>query len=77
MPRGNTIEVNFGLNNTMSKSFPEGTTVADLLSNTSLKAGLGFGDNVVAKVGGVTQSNGYELQHGDVVDLEVRANTKA
>lgn len=77
MPRGKTVEINFGLSNTVTKQFPIGTTIGDLLANAGLRALLGFGENVVAKIDGSVQSNGSVISDGDVINIEVRANTKA
>ncbi len=71
------ITVNFGMSNTLSRDFPSGTTVGNILSDPNLKAALGFGDNVSAKSGGVTLDPGQVLVDGDELDLEVRANKKA
>ncbi len=71
------ITVNFGMSNTLSRDFPSGTTVGNILSDPNLKAALGFGDNVSAKSDGVTLDPGQVLVDGDEIDLEVRANKKA
>lgn len=71
------IIINFGLSNTLSRDFPSGTTVGEVLKNPNLKAALGYGDNVVAKIDGVTQDPSRQLVDGDEVDLEVQANKKA
>lgn len=71
------ITVNFGLSNSLTREVPDGTTVGQILSNSNWMTTLGYGENVVAKIDGVTQSNDKRLVDGDEVDLEVRANTKA
>jgi hypothetical protein len=56
---------------------PEGATLRDILTNQNIMAALGASsENVVAKIDGVTQDAGQGLVHGDVVDLETRANSK-
>jgi sulfur carrier protein ThiS len=77
MPIGKRVTINFGLSNTIEKQVPEGTTVGDILSDPNYKAILGFPDSVVAKIDGVTQDRSTEVEDGDVVDIEVQANTKA
>lgn len=71
------VTINFGRSNMVRREFPEGTTVGQVLSDQGARACLGFGDNAVAKIDGVTQSNEKRLVDGDVLDLEVRANQKA
>jgi sulfur carrier protein ThiS len=77
MPRGARVTINFGLSNTVEKQFPENTTIGDVLANSGLRAVLGFGDNAVAKIDGSVQPNGADISDGDVIDIEVKAQTKA
>lgn len=72
-----TVTVNYGLSNSLTREFPEGTTVGDIIRNNNIMASLGYGENVVAKIDGVTQETSRRLADGDSVDLEVRANKKA
>src|SRR6266446_6804260 len=67
MSEGRQIEitVNFGLSNSLTRKFPEGTTVKDIIGNPNIMAALGHGNNVVAKIDGVTQEPGTRLSDGD------------
>ena len=71
------VTINFGLSNQLTRTFPTGTTVGELLNNPNLQAALGFGTNVVAKIDGVVQAPNNRLGDGDEVDIEIKANTKA
>lgn len=71
------VTINFGIANSITKNLPDGTTVGAVLSDRSIMAGLGFGDNVVGKIDGQTQDANRILRNGDHLDVEVRANTKA
>lgn len=71
------VTLNFGLSNSVTRSFPAGTTLGQVLSNSSLQAVLGFGGNVVGKIDGVIQDPGHRLVDGDEIDIETKANTKA
>lgn len=72
-----TITTRFGATNELTKGFPEGTRVSQLLSNQSVKATLGFGDNVQAVVNGSILAVNTVLDDGDVVTIESKANSKA
>lgn len=72
-----TITTRFGATNELTKEFSEGTTVSQLLSNQSVKATLGFGDNVQAVVNGSILAGNTVLDDGDVVTIESKANSKA
>jgi len=70
-----TIE--YGDNNSLTKSFPDGTTFAQVLADAAVKAVLGFGDNVEGVVDGVVQPGANRIDDGDVILVQVKANTKA
>jgi hypothetical protein len=56
---------------------PGGATLRDILTNQNIMAALGASsENVAAKIDGVAQDASQTLVHGDVVDLETRANSK-
>lgn len=63
----------------MSKNFDsDSVPVSQVLSNTTVKAALGFGDNVRAiSESGVELSSSTHLYDGDSVTIETRANQKA
>lgn len=71
------VTFRFGPTNELSKNLREGTTVQQALSDSSLKAGLGFGDNVQAIIDDTVQSGSTTLNDGDIVTIETRANSKA
>lgn len=71
------ITVNYGVANSLTRDMPEGATLRDILTNPNIMGVLGASsENVVAKIDGVVQDAGQRLVHGDVVDLETRANSK-
>ncbi len=71
------ITVNYGVANSLTRDMPEGATLGDILTNQNIMAALGASsENVAAKIDGVAQDAGQRLIHGDVVDLETRANSK-
>jgi hypothetical protein len=71
------IQVNVRFGETISKSFPEGTTIGAVLSDRELKAVLGWGDNVRALVHGVEQPVTALAPDGATIVVETRANSKA
>jgi hypothetical protein len=71
------VAINFGLSNSLSRTFPTGKSLGQVLGDPNIQAALGFGKNVVGKVDGVTQSASYILTDGDEVDIEIKANQKA
>ena len=62
---------------TISKNYPSAPTVNQVVESESLRAELGYGDNVRAKVNGVEQAGTAYLTDGCTLVLETRANTKA
>jgi hypothetical protein len=71
------VTVNYGVANSLTRDMPEGATLRDILTNQNIMAALGASsENVAAKIDGVTQDASQRLVHGDVVDLETRANSK-
>lgn len=71
------VTLNFGLSNSLSRTFTTGTTIGQVLGDANLQLALGFGKNVVAKIDGVIQDLNARLNDGDEIDIEVKANTKA
>lgn len=71
------ITVNYGMSNSLTRDFPEGTNVGKVVRDPNIMAALGHGSNVVAKIDGVTVEDSRRLVDGDEIDLEVRANSKA
>lgn len=62
---------------TMSKSFTSTPTISQVIGSASVKAELGFGDNVKALVNGVEQENSALVEDGALIVLETKANQKA
>lgn len=52
-------------------------TVGTVLGNSTVRAVLGFGDNVKGLVGGVEQTTDTPLPDGAVLRVETKANQKA
>lgn len=52
-------------------------TIGSIISNPSLKAVLGYGDNVKALVHGVDQSMSTSIGNATELVLETKANEKA
>lgn len=52
-------------------------TIGQILSDTSTKVILGYGDNVKALVSGVEQSLDTVVSDGTTITLETKANSKA
>lgn len=59
------------------KAFAEGTTFGDVVRDYTVKAALGFGDNVKVTMQGVEMPLEAQVPAGALVTVETRANTKA
>ncbi len=70
------ITVKFG-SEVYTRSYPEGTTVGQVLNDVDLKAVTGWGDNVRGIVSGVEQPVNAIAPDGGTIKVETRANTKA
>ncbi len=70
------ISVKYGVDS-INKQVDDDFTFGDLQDNDSIKAALGFGDNVKALVDGIEQDKGTVIPAGASVRLETAANTKA
>lgn len=70
------ITVKYGVD-VANKSFPSAPTISQVLNSVSLKAELGFGDNVHALINGVEQPGNATVGDGAIVVIETRANQKA
>lgn len=70
------VTVQFGTGNIMTKEFENGTTLGQVLGNSNLKCGLGYGDNVAGHVQGVAQSSALTLWDGAVVVVHTKACEK-
>ena len=69
------ITVRYGLERTASIEVEDGTSIAQVLDRT--RPALGFGSNVKALIGGVTQPDSNTVRDGDVISVEISANCKA
>ncbi len=68
------VQIRFG--ETISKSYPEGTTIGGILGDRELKAVLGWGDNVRALIQGAEQPVTAIVPDGVTIVVETRANSK-
>ena len=69
------ITVRYGLERTASIEVEDGTSIAQVLDR--VRPALGFGSNVKALIGGVTQPDSNTVRNGDVISVETSANCKA
>ena len=70
------ISVKYGVDS-INKQVDDDFTFGDLQDHDSIKAALGYGDNVKALVDGIEQDPGTVIPAGASVRLETAANTKA
>lgn len=70
------ITVKYGVES-IQKLFPSPVTVAQLKASTSVRAALGYGDNVNVVLDGVVLSDNTEIPNGTTVTIETRCNSKA
>lgn len=68
------VQIRFG--ETISRSYPEGTTIGGILSDRELKSILGWGDNVRALIQGVEQPPTAVVPDDVLIVVETRANSK-
>jgi hypothetical protein len=71
-----SITVKYGVDS-INKQVEDDFTFGDLPASDSIKAALGFGDNVKALVDGIEQDKATIIPPGTSVRLETAANTKA
>jgi len=70
------VLIRFGTE-TMTKVFNSTPTIGQVINSASVKAELGFGDNVRALVNGVEQDSATLVEDGSMILIETRANSKA
>jgi tetrahydromethanopterin S-methyltransferase subunit A len=63
------VTIFFGSTNSITKNFAVGTTVGQVLKNESVRAGLGFGSNVVGHLCGAPQGDGVVLYDNAVLTV--------
>ncbi len=71
-----TTTIRFGSED-ITRPFPDGTTIAGVVSNPEIRMTLGYGDNVKALVAGVEQSLQAIAPDGGIIVVETKANDKA
>lgn len=72
-----TIKVMFGTNAPLNRSFATPPTVGQVVSDSTVKAVLGYGDSVRTSVNGVEVSPSHQLMDNDSLRIETRCNEKA
>ena len=72
-----TVTLRYGLTNTVTRSFPEDTTVSDVLSDRSILAALSAPEAVSAVANGVTLDGSNNLFGLGTITLEQQASSKA
>jgi hypothetical protein len=70
------ITIKYGLDS-ISKTFTQPVYVRDIKANASVRAALGFGDNIRVLMNGVELPDGAQLSNGSLVIIETACNTKA
>lgn len=74
---GVSVTLRHGPGNSITRELPEGTTVKEVLTNSSYQQVLGFGRNSVCRIDGAQVTDDVVVRHGMVIDIETQANTKA
>lgn len=70
------VTIQYG-SQTMEKTVPYGWTYGDLRQDSSVKAGLGYGDNINLLFNGVAMDDHAVIPNASVVSVETRCNVKA
>ena len=70
------ITVQYGID-AINKTYTTQPTVSQVIDSASVKAELGYGDNVRALINGVEQPGHALVPDGCTLMIEVRANQKA
>lgn len=71
-----SIKISFGLDNEVRVDEDKYDTAGDITRDESLKAFLGFGDNVELVVNSIPVGSDYILSDQDEVSIRTRANKK-
>lgn len=69
------LTINYGMRSAL-RHYPQAPTVGEVKQDTSLKAELGFGDNVRVLVGGAAQADHITIPVHSIT-IETAANQKA
>lgn len=72
-----SVTIRYGSGNTLTKDFPEGTSVGCVLTNTAVKAALGYGNNVQGNVSGVPVPDSNTIYSGMTISVTDKACNKA
>lgn len=70
------VTIRYGIDS-ITKQFTVPVTIGSLKNDASVRAALGFGDNVKALINGVEMGDDVVVPNGATVVFETRANTKA
>ena len=70
------ITVKFGLQS-ITRQFADEANVGQIISDSNVRAGLGYSDNVRAVQNGVTMPNTAHAYAGSTLTIETAANAKA
>lgn len=70
------VTIRYGLNS-LDKTFNIPVTIRTLKLDTTIRAALGYGDNVVMLLNGVAMPDDAIVPNGATVTVETAANTKA
>ena len=71
------VEVQFGVGNRIVRSFPDGTTIGQIVNDEAVRAALGHPSNVRPLIRRVEQSANTRAVNGDVIVLETVGTSKA
>lgn len=70
------VTIKYGVES-LTKTYPSTPTIGQITSDPSIRAALGFGDNVNALINGVAQPSTVGVPENSVVVIETAANRKA
>lgn len=71
------VTISYGTNNKITKNFAVGTTVQQVLSNAQVKAGLGYGENVVGHMCGAPVGGSTPVHQNAVITVHNQECKKA
>jgi hypothetical protein len=71
------VTVRFGGGNALTRSYPVGTRVSQIINDPSVKAALGYGDNVNVLIDRRHVDLSYAVGNSVELVVETRANSKA
>lgn len=71
------ITVKYGIDQINKHVETENVTISQLVDDYTIRAALGYGDNVRALINGVEQPGHAQVPDGATIVIETRANSKA